>query len=66
MENGVVVHLTQQAYLAGTHDAPRYQASAIDDDENEYVVTWMPYANYMEFDDESDCCDWDDYEVRAI
>ena len=63
LANGVTISLTQQAYLSGTNDAPRYEARAVDADGNEYTVTWTPYENFMELEDESDCCDWDDYEV---
>lgn len=61
--NDRIVHLTQQAYLAGTKDQPVYRANGVDDEGNDYRVTWTPYDNFMEFDDESDCCDWDKYTV---
>ncbi len=67
--NGRTISLTQQAYLAGSNEAPRYQASAVDADGNEYQVQWIPYDNYqdrMAEDDESACCDWDDYTVVAL
>lgn len=66
MDDGKLVYLTQQAYLAGTNEDPRYQASAVDADGNDYQVAWTPYENFMEFEDESDCCDWDKFEVRAL
>lgn len=66
MDGGKLVFLTQQAYLAGTNENPRYQAAAIDADGNDYQVTWTPYENFMEFEDESDCCDWDKFEVLAL
>jgi hypothetical protein len=65
LENGVSISLTQQAYLAGTSENPQYQAAAVDADGNGYLVMWTPYGNFMEFDDESDCCDWDKYTVIA-
>lgn len=67
--NGRTIHLTQQAYLAGSNERPLYQANASDEDGNEYLVTWMPYDNYQDLmrdGDESDCCDWDDYSVTEI
>ena len=66
---GVVVHLTQQAYLAGSNAKPLYQAAGQDDAGNGYIVTWTPYDNYQELmaeDDESACCDWDIYTVAAV
>ena len=67
--NGRTIPLTQEAYLAGTDDAPRYEAMAEDDAGNTYRVTWTPYENYKELfaaGDESDCCDWSSYTVTPI
>lgn len=55
--------IKQEAYLAGTHENPVYQAMAEDVVGNQYRVVWYPYDNFMDFEDESDCCDWDVYNV---
>lgn len=65
LADGVTISLTQQAYLSGTNEAPIYTARAVDAEGNEYTVTWRPFDNFMELEDESDCCDWDVYEVTA-
>lgn len=51
--------LTQEAYMAGTHDAPHFEAHAVDADGNEYMVQWDVRDNWREMDDQSDMCDWD-------
>lgn len=50
--------LTQEAYITGTHESPRYEAHAIDNEANEYMVTWLPVENWRELEDASDHCDW--------
>lgn len=67
--DGRTIHLTGQAYLAGTVDCPKYLASAEDDDGHTYRLTWTPYDNYQELfanGDESDCCDWDKYTIELV
>jgi hypothetical protein len=66
MDDGSLVYLTQQAYLDGTFENPVYRAAAEDAEGNEYNVFWTPVENYMELEDESDCCDWDDFSVDKI
>ena len=54
--------LTQEAYMAGTHDQPHYEAHAVDADGNEYMVQWDVVDNWQEIaetGDQSDMCDWD-------
>ena len=50
--------LTQEAYMAGTHDQPQFEAHAVDGDGNEYMVQWDVRDNWREMDDQSDMCDW--------
>ena len=45
--------LTQQPYLAGTHDHPIYMASAVDVDGEDYTVTWDLKADH-DLTDEAD------------
>lgn len=69
MDDGKLVFMTQQAYLSGSNESPRYEARAVDVDGNDYLVTWIPYDNYQERmaeDDESACCDWDVFSVAAL
>lgn len=69
MDDGRLIYLTQQAYLTGSSEAPRYEASATDAKGNDYMVVWVPYDNYQEImteDDESGCCDWGKFEVRPL
>lgn len=64
--DGNPLYLTQDAYLAGTHATPEYRAHAVDVAGNDYMITWTPYDNYMDMDDESSCCDWDSYTITAL
>lgn len=61
--NGKIIHITQDAYLAGTNTEPVYQAAAKSDDGDDYRVTWVPVDNFMDLEDESECCDWDDFVI---
>jgi hypothetical protein len=61
--NGVTVHLTQQAYAC---DGGRYRAHGVDDQGNDYQVTWVAYDNASEIENEDEMCDWDDYTVEAL
>jgi hypothetical protein len=61
--NGVKVFLTQEAYATNTPERPRYEAQGIDEAGNHYQVTWDCYDNWLEIEDESEVCDWDDYTV---
>lgn len=64
---GVEYALLDQAYL--DHDQwmnPVYACKAIDKDGNEFMVEWDPVENFMELEDESQCCDWNKpYNVSA-
>jgi hypothetical protein len=66
--NGITVHLTQQAYAenCGTDGGVYYQAKGVDNDGNEYRVTWSTYDNADEIESEDEMCDWDDYSVEAL
>lgn len=55
-KNGITLALVQNPYLDGNDDGPYYEASAIDESTNDYIVTW---AIIRESEDESDCCDWE-------
>ena len=65
-KSGVLVTLTQDAFLSGTNDAPYYEAHGVDADGYDYKVTWDCVDNYMELEDESDCCDWENYSVSLV
>ena len=58
--DGRTVYLTQEAYLAGTNDSPRYEAAATDMAGNLYTVTWGIREGYdPETEQEDMACDWD-------
>lgn len=63
--NGKTLTIQQDAYLAGTNEAPVYQARATDEAGNNYTVTWQPYDNLSEIEDGADACDWERYTVRS-
>jgi hypothetical protein len=65
---GITVHLTQQAYSNnyGTDGDVRYYAKGVDDEGNEYMVTWETYDNAGEIENEDEMCDWDDYTIEAL
>ena len=65
-DGGVDVFLTQQAFITGNGTTDWYQAHGVDADGNDYRVTWDCVDGYMEMDDESNCADWDKYEIEAI
>lgn len=60
---GKALRLTQDAYLdsdfSNGYERPIYTARAIDAEGNEYEIDWEPVEGWEEFDDESNCCDWD-------
>lgn len=58
---GKILYLQQDAYIDGSHDDCCYRAQAMDDDENEYDVTW-DIIN-IGADNEDEACDWSNYEV---
>lgn len=53
--------LIQDAYVTGALNDPYYEASAIDEQGNEYMVIWeiLDLENFAELEDESNACDWD-------
>lgn len=52
--------LTQHPYIYGTQgEKPHYRAAAIDNNGDEYLVTWNVLENWEIIEDESDMCDWD-------
>jgi hypothetical protein len=61
---GVTVRLTQQAYVVNAEGL--YQANGVDADGNDYTVSWQAYDNWLEFEDESDACNWDKYTVQKL
>lgn len=58
---GFILTLQQDPYLDGTFDKPVYRASAKCEHDCDYMVEWDVITDS---DDESDCCDWDDFRVR--
>lgn len=62
--NGVIVHLTQQAYVVNANGL--YEAHGKDDQDNSYKVQWQAVDGWMSMDDESNCCDWHVYTVLEI
>jgi hypothetical protein len=56
---GKVITLTQDAYIDGPADErPIYKAHGVDEEGNEYIVTWDVVDGYEEITDESEMCDW--------
>lgn len=52
--------LQQDAYIDGVAgDTPVYKAMALDDEGNEYEVTWEVVDHWEELEDESEMCDWE-------
>ena len=62
VHNDKKLYLSQQAYISD--DGLTYEASAIDDDENNYKIYWD--VTCQDADDESDACDWDDFRVVEL
>jgi len=74
---GKKLYLLQQAYIDnyGTDGEVIYKTTAIDEDGKDYTVIWTPYNNDGEYyyddegnyrgnvEDESNACDWDNYDV---
>ncbi len=57
---GKTYTLTQDAYIDGPAEGtPYYRAMAIDQEGNEYEVTWEVVENWEQIEDESEMCDWD-------
>jgi len=58
------LYLTQYPYInqGGTPTQVFYQAHAIDDDGNSYMIFWDIINEDTE--DESEACDWEDYTVQ--
>ena len=66
---GLEISLKQQPFCDTQHrnnylSRIVYQAYGEDSAGNDYLITW-PITN-ADAEDESDCCDWEDYEVKAI
>jgi len=67
--NGKQIALTQYPWIdnEGINGCVVYRAYAIDDDGNQYQVVWELKEDLLitdEFpEDESECCNWDVYEV---
>lgn len=64
----IQVTLTQDPYIAGTYDAPRYEAHAEDEDGGEYFLFWLlkDGIDIREIEDESDACDWSHFTWRSL
>jgi len=59
--NGKTLWLTQQAYITNNPynlQAVMYEALAVDEGDNEYMVRWLPRQDWLAEDEES-ACNWD-------
>lgn len=50
--------LTQEAYYSNGNEG-QYQASALDEDGNAYIVLWRILDGHEDDDNEDTMCDWD-------
>lgn len=64
--NGTNLTLQQEPYLSGTNEAPHYEACACDDAGNDYSVTWRIKDGWEEMEDQSECCDWDLFDIKQL
>ena len=55
---GKTYTLTQDAYYSNGNEG-RYQASALDEDGNTYMVLWRILDGHEDDDNEDTMCDWD-------
>lgn len=62
--NDITITLTQQAYLQSDGNDDWYQAVGVDAEGNEYMIKWEIVCPDAE--DESDACDWTQYEVIEL
>ena len=54
--DGVELRTTKEPYLNGDN----YIANAVDQDDNEYKITWeINHPDFENLEDESEACDWD-------
>lgn len=52
--------LTQEAYITGNNENPYYEAAAVDENGEKYMVIWYILDNYNPEDgDEGEACDWE-------
>ncbi len=63
--NGKMLYLTQEQYYETRGDLTKFWAHAVDDDENEYELSWQPQDGH-EYDDDPMCGNWDDFKVRKL
>jgi hypothetical protein len=70
---GKTIVIAQQPYLSdgvpydASYEDITYEALGIDEDFNEYLITWNvtdENFNTPEALEEEDACDWEDYKVR--
>ncbi|EIT85924.1 hypothetical protein A374_08814 [Fictibacillus macauensis ZFHKF-1] len=62
---GKEITLVQDPYIDGVSgQRPHYKATGEDVEGNEYLVTWDVKDNWEEIEDESEMCDWNQYEVQ--
>ncbi len=66
--NGKDLELLQEPCLSGVKGKEFYEARAIDNERNEYIITWALLPDYdpQTNDEEGDACDWDCYTVAKI
>ncbi|MWV44931.1 hypothetical protein GRF59_15015 [Paenibacillus sp. HJL G12] len=56
---GKTLKTTQDPYIDGVSgERPHYKATAVDAENNEYILVWDVYDEYEEITDESEMCDW--------
>lgn len=63
---GKIITLIQQPYLEEVNNCAFYRATAWDDEGNRYDVMWDVLEGWEDMEDESDCCDWDIFEVKEV
>lgn len=67
--NGLELRLTQDPYiedlmLSGMQRKVVYQAHAVDENDDEYIIIWNVID--LSCEDESEACDWDKFTVKAL
>lgn len=57
-EDAYLTHVSKPHENGAWLEGDFYQAKAIDNDGNEYIVLWKPVDNWQELEDAFDHCDW--------
>lgn len=66
MHGDIELTLEDMPCIAGTNEEPYYVAVALDAQGRDYEITWEIIEGCENEEDESQCCDWDDYEVNPL